>query len=78
MIYDDSMTNDVFYRFTLPFIRVMIYQSLPWEWRVKEIHQLLTDYMKEKIVYDYTTNWSVQKEYMIMLRHMMASEKVFQ
>ena len=33
--------------------------------------------MKDRTIYDYTTAWSFQKEYMIILRHVMASEKVF-
>ena len=38
LIYDDNMLNDRFYRFTHPFTRATIYQSMPWEWKVKEIH----------------------------------------
>ena len=38
LIYDDNMLNDRFYRFTHPFIRATVYQSMPWEWKVKDIH----------------------------------------
>ena len=77
MIYDDNMLNDRFYRFTHPFTRSTIYQSMPWEWKVKDIHQKIIEYMKDNIIYDYTTGWSFQKEFMIMMRHVMSVEKTF-
>ena len=58
LIYDDNMLNDKFYRFTHPFTRSTIYQSMPWEWKVKEIHQKIIEYMKDTVIYDYTTGWS--------------------
>ena len=77
LIYDDNTSNDRFYRFTHPFTRATIYQGMPWEWKVKDIHQKIIDYMKDNILFDYTTGWSFQKEYMIMMRHIMSSERVF-
>jgi hypothetical protein len=50
---------------------------MPWQWKVKDIHTKIIEYMKETVLYDYTTDWSFQKEYMIMMRHLMSAEKVF-
>jgi len=58
LIYDDNMQNDRFYRFTHPFTRMTIYQGMPWEWKVKDIHQKIIEYMKDTVIYDYTTGWS--------------------
>ena len=50
---------------------------MPWGWKVKDIHHKIIEYMKDNILFDYTTGWSFQKEYMIMMRHVMSSERVF-
>ena len=75
-LYDDNMTNDKFYRFTYPFTRLTIYQSMPWELKTKEIHRHIITYMRDKVTHDYTTGWSFQKEYTIMVRHVMSAERV--
>ena len=33
--------------------------------------------MKDTVVYDYTTGWSFEKEYKIMIRHVMSTERIF-
>ena len=38
LIYEDNMVNDRFYRFTHPFTRATIYQGMPVEWKVRDIH----------------------------------------
>jgi hypothetical protein len=32
--------------------------------------------MQQKVIFDYTTNWSLEKENLILLRHLMSVERV--
>lgn len=32
--------------------------------------------MQQKVIVDYTTNWSLEKENLILLRHLMSVERV--
>lgn len=50
---------------------------MPWQWKVKEIHSKIIDYMKDRVIYDMTTGWSFSKEYMIMMRHVMNNEQIY-
>lgn len=33
--------------------------------------------MKDTVIYDYTTGWSLDKEYKILIRHVMSVERIF-
>ena len=50
---------------------------MPWEWKVKDIHLKIIEYMKDTMIYDYTTGWSLDKEYKILIRHVMCAERIF-
>lgn len=49
---------------------------MPWEHKVKLIHRNIIEYMRETVTHDFTTSWSFQKEYTIMMRHVMCAESV--
>ena len=74
MIYDDNTSSEKFYRFNHPFTRVTLYQMQPFEGQVRQIHLKVIQFMKDNTMLDYTTGWSLDKEYSMMKRHIMSAE----
>ena len=49
----------------------------PFEWKVRQIHQKVIQFMKDNTMLDYTTGWSLEKEYLILMRHIMSAEQIY-
>ena len=47
---------------------------MPFQWQVRFMHLKIIDYLKDNIVYDFTTKWSFESENTHMLAHFMAAE----
>ena len=77
MIHSDVSTSEQFYRFNHPFTRVTLYQMQPFEWQVRQIHQKVIQFMKDNTMLDYTTGWNLEKEYLILMRHIMSAEQIY-
>lgn len=58
-------------------MREMLYQMQPFDISKKPSHEKAIEFMKNNSVIDYTTNWSVEKEQILMLRHAMQAEQNF-
>jgi hypothetical protein len=74
MIYDDQTSGEQFFRFNYHFMRITMYQTMPFEWQVRQIHLKVIEYLKDSVIYDYTTKWSFENENKQMLKHFMSAE----
>ena len=49
----------------------------PFEWQVRPLHLKAIQFMKDNTMLDYTTGWNLEKEYLILMRHIMSAEQVY-
>ncbi len=76
MILMDEGSGDIIYRFTNKLLRIALYQMQSEETQKRETHRNIIKYMIDRIVFDYTNNWSHDNEYSYFLRHVMRFESV--